>query len=114
MWSSKSNNYIYYRTYKYNHNTARSRGRISNQVIGTMASTFKQLINAVRDGDEVECARVLELQNADIHKKDNNGRSSIIHASYHGHVNVVELLLSKGANISDKANDGRSSIIHAS
>ena len=79
-----------------------------------MASTFNLLIKAVQDGDEVECARVLKLQNADIHKKDNSGRSSIIAASYQGHVNVVELLLSKGANIDDKDNDSRSSIIAAS
>ena len=52
-----------------------------------MASTFSKLIKAVRDGDEVESQ---------------------------GHVNVVELLLSKGANINDKDNSGRSSIIHAS
>ena len=38
----------------------------------------------------------------------NGGYSSIMHASRWGHVNVVELLLSKGANINDKDNDGGS------
>jgi hypothetical protein len=79
-----------------------------------MTSTFNKLIKAVRDGDEVECARVLKLKTTDIHKKDNGGCSSIIYASGQGHVNVVELLLSKGANINDKDNDGWSSIIYAS
>ncbi len=35
-------------------------------------------------------------------------------ASYQGHVNVIELLLSKGADINDKDNDGDTSIIYAS
>ena len=44
----------------------------------------------------------------------NVGGSSIILASRVGHLNTVELLLSKGANINDKDNDGTSSIIVAS
>ena len=34
-----------------------------------------------------------------IHDKDGDGTSSISTASIHGHVNVVELLLSKGASM---------------
>ena len=79
-----------------------------------MASTFSKLIKAVRDGDEVECARVLKLKTADIHKKGIYGRSSIIEASFNDHVNVIELLLFKGADINDKDNDGCSPIIYAS
>ena len=55
-----------------------------------MVATFKKLIKAVRDGDVVECARLLKLKTADIHKKDNYGNGSIIVASRRGHVNVVE------------------------
>ncbi len=36
-----------------------------------MSATFKKLIKAVRDGDEVECARLLKLETADLHEKDN-------------------------------------------
>jgi ankyrin repeat protein len=36
---------------------------------------------------------------------NNHGLSSIIAASSKGHVNVVELLLSKGADINDKGNN---------
>ena len=63
MYGHLNNNYIYYHTYMYNQNT-RSRGRISNQVIGTMASTFNKLIKAVLGGDKVECARVLKQKTA--------------------------------------------------
>ena len=59
-------------------------------------ATFNKLIKAARDGDEVECARLLKLKTAYIHKKDNDGTSSIIAASRAGHVNVVELLLKIG------------------
>ena len=56
---------------------------------------------------------VVELllsKGADINDKNNQGWSSIILASYQGHVNVVELLLSKGANINDISNDGSTAI----
>ena len=51
---------------------------------------------------------------ANIHDKDNYGRSSIVMASEWGHADVVELILSKGANFYDKNKYGRSSIVMAS
>ena len=55
---------------------------------------------------------LLELKDIDIdiHERDEDGRSSIILASRKGHVNIVELLLSKGANINDISNDGSTAI----
>ena len=82
-----------------------------------MSTKFK-LIDAVKAGDQAECTRLLEQKDnaidIDIHERDENNCSAIIYASVKGHVNVVELLLSKGADINDKANDGCSSIIEAS
>ena len=51
---------------------------------------------------------------ANINDKDNNGRSSLILTSMDGHVDVVEMLLSKGSSIMDKDNLGYSSIMWAS
>ena len=56
---------------------------------------------------------VVELllsKGANISDNDDDGDSSILHASRWGHVNVVELLLSKGANISDNDNGGSTAI----
>ena len=80
-----------------------------------MSTEFK-LIDAVKAGDQAECTRLLELEDIDIyiHERDEDDRSSIVWASRQGHVNIVELLLSKGADINDKDNDGLSSIIEAS
>ena len=46
-----------------------------------------------------------------MHDEDGVVTSSIITASIHGRVNVVELLLSIGASINEKNSNGTSSII---
>jgi hypothetical protein len=84
------------------------------------------LIKAVKAGNIVECRRLLKSMEegvdhddddhvvVDIHEKDRDGWSPIISASYHGHVDIIELILSQGANIHDRDNCGRSSILWAS
>ena len=80
-----------------------------------MSTEFK-LIDVVKAGDQAECTRLLELEDIDIyiHERDEDDRSSIFWASRQGHVNIVELLLSKGADINDKDDYGLSSILAAS
>ena len=81
------------------------------------------LIRAIKNNDETECRRILETEQVDIHRKDNEivelendihyiRRSSpIVIASDVGNSNIVELLLTNGANINDKSESGLSSLM---
>ena len=87
------------------------------------------LFRAIKDGSERDCRRLIEEEGADVHKKDSDvlsltignkfygyvmGASTIIVAADLGHVDIVELLLSKGANIHDRSNSGLSALMKAS
>ena len=77
-------------------------------------TAISPFIKAVKDKDIVECRRLIESEEADIHQKDAFGFSPILWGSRRGYWDIVDILLSKGADIHDKNNDGCSSIIDAS
>lgn len=76
------------------------------------------LFNAARTGDYDKCVRLIDTTGTDggvnINEKDYKGDSPIIIASQNGHVDIVDLLLSKGANANDEDVNGKSSVIYAS
>ena len=51
---------------------------------------------------------------ANVNTKDNDGRTSLILASRHGHTEIVTMLLEKGADVNAKNNDGYTALIMAS
>ena len=51
---------------------------------------------------------------ANVNTKDNDGRTSLILASRHGHTEIVTMLLANGADVNAKNNDGWTALIVAS
>jgi ankyrin repeat protein len=60
------------------------------------------LTKAIKDEDIDECMRLVEEEGADVHEKDEYGRSPIIKACFNKRLDIVEYLVSRGANIHDK------------
>ena len=79
---------------------------------------YLELIKVFRKGDRDECAQLLNTEgiDIDINIKDYGYLSrSLTHwACFHGHLDIIQLLLTKGANIHDKNSSGWSLIMEAS
>jgi ankyrin repeat protein len=59
------------------------------------------LLNASTNGD-LEKAKWAIENGADVNAKDDKGRTSLYHASFDGHDNIVSLLLEKEADVNAK------------
>jgi len=85
---------------------------------------MENFMKALKNGDEETCIHILEKENIDIHKKDNEiecyeqqrlrKASSIVIASEMGMAKVVEILIQKGANGNDTDYHGLTSLMKAS
>ena len=53
---------------------------------------------------------LLDVRPQDINHKDNCGATALTYAAFHGHKEIVELLLNKGANIDNKDNNGSTAL----
>lgn len=69
----------------------------------------------MNDDDFLDACKTgyLKIVSESINCKDKYGWSGLCLASYYGHTNVVELLISNGANLEDKDNCGRTALTSA-
>jgi ankyrin repeat protein len=54
------------------------------------------------------------VRNGDIERKDSNGFTPLILASYFGHTSIVRYLLEQGANVDQRDNNGWTALLYAS
>jgi ankyrin repeat protein len=59
-----------------------------------------------RQAMRVDVVKVLLASKADVHAKDNEGRTALLLAAQHGGSDMIRYLLDQGANVNDKSNDG--------
>ena len=78
--------------------------------------SYSEIIPAFRNGDRNECARLINTGLININFKDYGYLSrSLIHWScFHGHLDIMQLLIFKGANPHDKNSSGWSLIMEGS
>lgn len=78
--------------------------------------SYYEIIPAFRNGDRDECVRLINTDEINVHFIDYGYLSrSLIHwACFHGHLDVIQLLISKGANPHDKNSSGWSLLMEAS
>lgn len=63
------------------------------------------IIDAAKNGDLKGVIAALE-QDENVDAKDNKGYTALMWASYHGHTEIVTILLAHGANVNEKDNEG--------
>ena len=63
------------------------------------------------DGNcQLSIVKYLVSQGADINQPDNEGKTPLWIASFHGHLSTVKYLVSQGADINQIDNDGKKAI----
>ena len=72
----------------------------------------RQLQKAAREGD-IDKIKALLLKGADVNRKDENGLSPLMYASWGGYTEVARVLVDHGANVNAQDNDGTTVLMHA-
>ena len=79
-----------------------------------LARADQELLDAVNVGDIAHVRRHLEELGKDPNHHDPWEKSVLIHASYNGHADIVELLIEKGADVNARSkHSGRTPLIAA-
>jgi len=76
--------------------------------------SVEDLCVAALVGDLERVQEILKEGKVDINKKDKDGNTALILASWNGHNEIVKSLLANGANINEKGEDGWTALISAS
>lgn len=98
-----------------NHVIAGSYGAEYNPEQASLTSAEKiknYLLRAAKEGDLKIVSAVIDNR-FDLNVADNKGYTSLILAAYHGHNNIVELLLRSGANPCQKDKRGNTALMGA-
>jgi len=66
---------------------------------------YDDLHEAVKE-DDIFAVRCFLLRGADVNAKDEYGNTPLHFAAWHGHREVIEVLIDKGANVNSKAGNG--------
>lgn len=73
---------------------------------------FSEFLSACEKGD-LELVRSMSVNDYLINEKNHKGWSPIIVAAYHGQIDIIKHLISKGANINDTNYNGTSVLMYA-
>ena len=82
-----------------------------SNIIGSspfIACSPNDLLVAAANGEELNVAILVNLHHIDVHYKDSQGNSALHYATKHGHLKVIEYLVSHGARITDLGHNGMS------
>lgn len=74
----------------------------------------KTFLDAVEQGDVAIVRQELDTAHFDVDVADEHGRTALIKASKHGHLDIVQLLIERGADVNARDNRGTNALYWAS
>jgi ankyrin repeat protein len=74
----------------------------------------KTYLDAVEQGDTELVKEQLDSGSFDVNESDEHGRTALIKAAKHGHVDIVRVLVSRGADVNARDNRGTNALYWAS
>lgn len=74
----------------------------------------KTFLDAVEQGETEIVKEQLDSGNFDVNSADGHGRTALIKAAKHGHLDIVKLLIEQGADVNARDNRGTNALYWAS
>ena len=81
-------------------------------IMGIPSTISESLINTVRNGQFAMVKTLIE-RGVDVNSQNNNGKTALMWAAYHGNVEVIAALVNAGANANAQDKDGLTPMMYA-